>query len=93
MKSKRRIFFNFVLIQLLCLVIPFMEFDFHETFYHTLIAYLLIDIIVVLFIKKLALDTKLTRYVFYLSPLFVLIIISYLVPWRDFVSSHLLIAP
>jgi len=93
MKAKRKTFFNFILIQLLCLVIPFMEFDFHETFYHTLIAYLIVDIVVVLAFNKLALDTKLTRFAFYLSPLFVLLIISYLVPWRDFIASHVLMAP
>jgi len=93
MKAKRKTFFNFILIQLLCLVIPFMEFDFHETFYRTLIAYLLIDIIVVAAINKLALDKKLTRFAFYLFPLLVLLIISCLVPWRDFVVSHVLMAP
>jgi hypothetical protein len=70
----------FIAVQFLCLALALTEFDFLETFYHTLIAYLIIDLVVVSTFRKLVLNGRLSRFFFYLSPVMVLMIITYLLP-------------
>jgi len=78
--DRRRTLGIFIAVQLLCLAIALTEFDFLETFYHTLIAYLIIDFVVILTFRKLVLNGRLSRILFYFSPVLAWMIISYLLP-------------
>ena len=70
----------FIAIQIFCMGVSFFILDGHEIFFHTIIAYAVIDCVVFWKRRALIFSGKVSRFAFYISPIVVFLIMIFVVP-------------